>query len=115
MSLADKHARWKEWPPGVFFVPLRDECRISLFGSYRERTFAPPPDICRTYIDVSPPFLEIIVADIGPRLGFIQYSYRAKWRHRIYGHDTIAILWVHYLAQYVELIGEDLPCYSDKI
>ena len=38
--------------------------------------------------------------------------YRVKWRHRICGHDTIAILWVGYnLAQCVELMDEDLPWY----
>ena len=34
--------------------------------------------------------------------------HREKWRHRIYGQDTIAILWVC-----VELSGEDLSCYSN--
>jgi len=34
-----------------------------------------------------------------------------KWRHRIYGHDTIAILWVWNAI----IRGENLPCYSNKI
>jgi len=31
-----------------------------------------------------------------------------KWRHRVYGHDTIAMLWVWW----VELKGEDRPIWS---
>jgi len=38
-----------------------------------------------------------------------KYAHRAqwRWRHRIYGHDTIAMVWVK-LGKCVELKGEDL-------
>jgi len=40
------------------------------------------------------------VGDTGPEMEFAHWSsrrfeiYRVKWRHKIYSHDTVAILWV---------------------
>jgi len=45
---------------------------------------------------------------------FIIFIHRVKWRHGICGHDTFTILRVN-LAYCVQIMGEDLPCYSSKI
>jgi len=37
-----------------------------------------------------------------------------RWRHRVYGHDTVAILWVYSVTSCVELNREDSSCYSNK-
>jgi len=40
--------------------------------------------------------------------------HEVNWRRKIYGHDTFAILGYN-LVQCEELMGEDLPCCSNKI
>jgi len=40
--------------------------------------------------------------------------HRVKWRHRVYGHDTIAVSYGYNTIYCVEVNGEDLSRYSNK-